>query len=550
MPPPRDAWAWLLAGRPEQRVSVSPASGWKETTRAGAGKTTGGGCAPTVTVVRFLVRDATVILRRCASYDVDRIRGIVREGLQALGDLPRGRVLLKPNGVIAHRRYFPYAYTRPEFIDGVLGATRDVAPDLEELAVGERCGITIPTRMVFREAGWLSVIKRHRAKVYYFEEEPQVEVKITREPRLRDTLYTARPVVRADYLVNVPKFKAHPWTTVTFALKNFIGIQHDPDRLIDHDYRLDEKIADLQEIVRQRFIAIDAIVAGQDRMLTPVPFNLGLIIMGNNPVAVDATCCRILGLDPSEIGHIRAAHVKGFGPLDASAIGLDGDVTLEQAQGHAREFRVGLVRVEDYFKSSRITAHAGPPPDEAAGDYCWGGCPGAIQEAIEIVRKVDELADEKMNPLTVVFGGYRGPIETKPGEKVVFIGDCARWRGRLDGRAVKIESLYRDRSHHDLYYARAQGLFTKMAKVYWNLFRRRQQCVMRAPGCPVSVAENTLLLACLGGTRNPYFVRANAVPFLRAYAASMLVRFFKRLLGMPRRMRAALPAPASPQAKT
>jgi uncharacterized protein (DUF362 family) len=489
------------------------------------------------------VPPTTVILRRCTAYDVDRIRGIVREGLQALGDLPAGRVLLKPNGVIAHRRYFPYAFTRPEFIDGVLGATRDVAPDLEELAVGERCGITIPTRMVFREAGWLPVIKKHRAKRYYFDEEPQVEVKLTREPRLRDFLYTPRPIARADYLINLPKFKAHPWTTVTFSLKNFIGIQHDPDRLIDHDHRLDDKIADLQEIVPQRFIAIDGIVAGQDRMLTPVPFDLGLVIMGNNPVAVDATCCRILGLDPREIGHIHAAHQKGFGPLDADAINLDGDVTLEQAQGHARGFRVGLIRVEKYFKGTHITAHAGPPPEKVPGDYCWGGCPGALEEAIEIVRQLDEHADEKMKPLTVVFGGYQGPVETRPGEKVVFIGDCARWTGTLDGKPVTIESCYRDRSQIDPHRARADGLFAKMAKVFWSLFRRRKERVIRAPGCPVSVAEHTLLLASLGGTRNPYFVPANAIPFMRAYVASTLARFFKRLFGMPSRVRAALPAP-------
>jgi uncharacterized protein (DUF362 family) len=495
------------------------------------------------------VTKPTVILRRCTTYDVDRIRGIVREGLQSLGDLPRGRVLVKPNGVIAHRRFFPHAATRAEFIDGVLGAVRDTAPNVEELAVGERCGITIPTRMSFSQAGWTEVVKRHRAKAYYFDEEPQVEVKLTRQPRLRDFLYTPEPIARADYLINCPKFKAHPWTTVTFALKNFIGIQHDPDRLIDHDHRLDEKIADLQEIVQQRFIAIDGIEAGQDRMLTPVPFDLGLVIMGNNPVAVDATCCRILGLDPAEIGHIRAAHEKGFGPLDEGAINVDGDVNLEQARGHAQGFRVGLIRVEKYFKGTRITALAGPPPEKVPGEYCWGGCPGAIEEAIEIVRQLDERADEKMKPLTVVFGGYQGPITPRAGEKVVFIGDCAHWEGTLDGKPVSIESLYRDRRHHDPHRARAEGIFMKMAKVFWSLFRRRRERTLRAPGCPVSVAENTLLLARLGGTRNPYLVPANAIPFMRAYITSKVVCFFKRLFGMSARIRAPLPeAPAAQKA--
>ena len=45
-------------------------------------------------------------------------------------------------------------------------------------------------------------------------------------------------------------------------MKNYIGIQDDRHRLIDHDHRLDEKIADLQYILQPQFIAIDAITAG------------------------------------------------------------------------------------------------------------------------------------------------------------------------------------------------------------------------------------------------------------------------------------------------
>jgi uncharacterized protein (DUF362 family) len=453
-------------------------------------------------------------------------------------------VLLKPNGVIAHPKLFPDAFTRAEFLDGVLGAVRDTGRDLKEVAVGERCGITMPTRMSFAGAGWDAVVRRHRARAYYFEEEPQVEVRLTREPRLRDTLYTPEPVARADYLLNLPKFKAHPWTTVTFALKNYIGIQDDAHRLIDHDYALDEKIADLQEIAPQRFIAVDAIAAGQDRMLTPTPFALGLVVMGNNSVAVDAVCCQIIGLDPARIRHIAAASAKGFGPLDLARIDLGGDVALDRARDLAKGFRAGLVRVEKYFEGTRITALAGPPPEDESRDYCWGGCPGAVEEAIEIVRRLDARADEKMRPLTLVFGGYRGPISVRPGGKVVFIGDCARWQGEIDGEPVKIESIYLNRRERDPHRARAEGIFAKMARIFWCLFLRRREKVLRFAGCPVTVAEHTLLLASLGGTRNPYFVPTAAAPFLRAWVASGIVRGAKRLLGVPVRRPTARRAPA------
>ena len=257
-----------------------------------------------------------VILRHCDDYDVAEIRRIVREGMEELDVRPHGRTLVKPN-VVASGAQFPHAYTRPEFTEGVLRALRDRdAGAMTELAVGERCGITVPTRMAFSDAGYYPMFERAGVKHYHFEEEPQVEVRLTHEGRLRDYLFTPEPVAKADCFVNLPKFKSHPWTTVTFSMKNYIGIQDDRHRLIDHDHRLDEKVADLQYIVQPELIAIDAIIAGEGRMLTPKPRRMQMINMGNCQAAIDAVSARIIGVDPRDVPHIRIAHERGFGPID------------------------------------------------------------------------------------------------------------------------------------------------------------------------------------------------------------------------------------------
>ncbi|MEM9493984.1 MAG: DUF362 domain-containing protein, partial [Myxococcota bacterium] len=204
-----------------------------------------------------------VIIRDCREYDPERIRTIIREGLEELGLTPFGRTLVKPN-LVAAGDLFPHAHTRPEFVEGVLRGLGDVgAGRMDELAVGERCGITIPTRLVFEQSGVDAVLARMpEVKRYLFEEVAQVEIPLTHPQRLRDYVFTPEPVARADFFVNTPKFKAHPWTTVTFSMKNYIGIQDDRHRMIDHDHRLNEKVADLQYIIQPQFIAIDAIVAG------------------------------------------------------------------------------------------------------------------------------------------------------------------------------------------------------------------------------------------------------------------------------------------------
>ncbi len=450
-----------------------------------------------------------------------------------LGVVPRGRTLLKPN-VVSAGPIFEHAFTRPEFIEGVLLALRDRDQGaMTELAVGERSGITIPTRYAFEAAGYEPMLRRTGARAYYFEEEPQVEIPLTHASRLRDFVFTPAPVAAADFFVNCPKFKAHPWTTVTFSLKAYIGIQDDRHRLIDHDHGLNQKIRDLQYVVQPQLICIDAIVAGEARMLTPRPKRLNLILMGNNQVAFDSVCSHVMGVDPQSVEHIRRVAEEGFGPLDLDAIEIGGDVPLEEARARAQGFQVGLERVEKYFEGSHITAYAGPPPESERTSYCWGGCPGAIEEAIEILRAYDAQCDEKLPRLHVVFGAYQGPIAAGPGEKVIFIGDCAEYEGQIGDKLVQIRNKYQPRSTRDPRTAKHDDIYAKMARVMKKLHTTRHDQVVRFEGCPVSVAEQVLALAELGGLDNPYFDRRNAWQFTKGYLSWRAATTAKRLRGEP-----------------
>lgn len=475
----------------------------------------------------------TVILRHCEAYDPQRIRTLVREGLEALDLRPFGRTLVKPN-IVSSGPLFAHAFTRPEFMEGVLLALQDRNDGrVQELAVGERCGITIPTRRAFEGAGYNPLFKKLGVKRYCFEEESQVEIRLTHKERLRDYLFTPEPVAKADFFVNCPKFKAHPWTTVTFGAKNYIGIQDDRHRLIDHDHRLNEKIADLQYIIQPQFLAIDAITAGEGRMLTPVPYPLHMVILGDNQIAFDAVCCHIVGIDPLSVEHIRLAHERGFGPVALDQIRILGDLTIEQAKERGKRFQHGLIRVEKYFEGTHISAYAGPPPEAEHTNYCWGGCPGAIEEAIEILRLFDDQCDEKMARLHVVFGAYEGEIPAQPGEKVVFIGDCAKWEGTINQEFVKIQSIYKDRATKDPYHAKHDDIYAKMGSVIGKVRESKGVQYIRLEGCPVSVAEQVLMLVFLGGVKNPFFDARESVLFNKAYLQWRSTVAMQRMRGIP-----------------
>ena len=476
-------------------------------------------------------KEGRVFLFHCDAYDAQRVRAIVGKVLEELDLSPKGRTLVKPN-IVCSGELFEHAFTRPEVIEGVLLALKDRDAGMTELAVGERCAVTIPTDFAFREAGYGPMFDRTGAKRICFEEVPQVEVRYTHEGRLRDYVFTPEPVARADFFVNCPKMKAHPWTTVTFSMKNYIGIQDDRHRLIDHDHALNRKVADLQYIIQPQLVVMDAIIAGEGRMLTPIPRNMNLLVLGNNQVAVDSVCCAIIGLDPKTVDHIRLAHERGFGPIDVAKISVEGDVSLEDAKARAKGYQVGLVRVEKYFEGTNIKAYAGKPPQkDATDDYCWGGCPGVMEEAIEVMRLIDEQCDKKLPKVHLVFGKYEGPLDISYGEKVVFVGDCIDWEGTLGGELVQIRSKYQERASLDPYAAEHKDVYGRMYRTLKNVKELKSKPYTHLEGCPVSIGELMLLLCELGGIKNPYLDPRMAFGFNLSYLKWRGAGAFKRLIG-------------------
>ncbi len=310
-----------------------------------------------------------VLIMRCEEYDPVKISGIIAEGIQELNVRPTGRVLFKPNVVIAHKEVFPHAFTRKEFLDGVISAVKPAAENVSEFAVGERSGLTVPTRWTFSQAGYPEIIKKHKVKVHYFEEVRQVPVNIDGKKALRKQLFVPKPVADCDFLINLPKFKAHPWTRLTLSLKNFIGIQDDRHRLVDHNSFLEHKISDLQEVIQPKFIAIDAITAGQETMLTPTPFPMGAIVMGTNSCAVDTVGCHMVNVDPNDLVHLRYSANNGFGPMDLNEIEVSGDFPLEEMQKKTENFKFCMEPIDRYFSDyPNLTCTVGKFPEKHSRD--------------------------------------------------------------------------------------------------------------------------------------------------------------------------------------
>ncbi len=138
----------------------------------------------------------------------------------------------------------------------------------------------------------------------------------TRASRLRE-LYFPKTVRGVDFLVSLPKLKTHHWAGVTLSLKNMFGVIpgscYGWPKNILHWAGIDRAILDINAAVRPDFAIVDGIIGMEGNgPIQGVSKTAGVLIAGDDPVAVDSTCARIMGLAPEKIDHIaRAATFLG-----------------------------------------------------------------------------------------------------------------------------------------------------------------------------------------------------------------------------------------------
>lgn len=121
-----------------------------------------------------------------------------------------------------------------------------------------------------------------------------------------------KSVLGADFIVSMPKMKTHHWAGVTLSLKNMFGIVpgncYGWPKNVLHWAGISRSILDINSTVCPDFAIVDGIVAMEGNgPIQGVRKPCGVLVMGNDPVAVDATCARIMGLRPKRIDYLKRA---------------------------------------------------------------------------------------------------------------------------------------------------------------------------------------------------------------------------------------------------
>jgi uncharacterized protein (DUF362 family) len=267
---------------------------------------------------------ADTFVGKVPSYESD-ITSVILSGLKELRVGPkeiRGkRILLKPNLIEPHVGE-GHINTHPNVIRAAVEVF--LRCGASKVLVGEGAGHCRDSIRVLEESGLGDVLWENRIPFVDLNYEQGV---LTRNlgGRTRLPSLTLPTILRqVDWIVSVAKMKTHHWAGVTLSMKNLFGlmpgIYYGWPKNVFHWEGIDNAIFDINATVRPHFAIIDGIVGMEgDGPIMGSPRHAGVLILGRNFTAVDATGARIMGIDPYKVIHLKAAS-NLLGPIRESHI--------------------------------------------------------------------------------------------------------------------------------------------------------------------------------------------------------------------------------------
>ena len=272
-----------------------------------------------------LPRTSTVGLFPASDYSAD-FADLVYRGFLELGvNLTGRRVLLKPNMV--EYEVGTAINTHPHVVAGAAIACRRAGA--AEVVVGEGPGHRRDIEYLLSCTGLGDRLREERIRFVDLNHDDVRMVKLRSSFTGMRELALPVELLRSDFIISMPKLKTHHWAGITCSMKNLFGtvpgaVYGWPKNLL-HMHGIPNSILDLVATIRPSLAIVDAVTAMEgDGPIMGRPRALGFIGMGSDPVAVDATCARVIGLDPNKISYLKAAS-QFLGVLDERRIDHRGE---------------------------------------------------------------------------------------------------------------------------------------------------------------------------------------------------------------------------------
>ena len=271
-----------------------------------------------------------VFIAGVANY-TDDIASVILSGMKELGvnsaEIKGKRVLLKPN-LVEVIKGASHINTHPLVIRGAIEAFLSLGAS--GIIVGEGPGHVRDSYYVLEESGMADVLYEDRIPFIDLNHDSLFTLSSKgRFSRLKEFSFP-RTLKQVDIIVSMAKMKTHHWAGVTLSMKNMFGIMpgivYGWPKNVLHYAGIGQSILDINATIKPHFAIVDGITGMEgDGPIMGTPCHAGVLVMGRNLPAVDATSARIMGIDPHKVAYLKAAS-NYLGPIKKKYIVQRGEL--------------------------------------------------------------------------------------------------------------------------------------------------------------------------------------------------------------------------------
>ena len=261
----------------------------------------------TKNIVRPVKKESLISVIKSDS-NTSGIKKSVKRAIDLIGGMNQivnkgDSVLIKPNFVAP----FSGAITNFNIIEEVVEEVRKCGG---VPIIGESAGFEFNTEKTFDTIGATKFAQNIGVKLVNFDAEPIEKIKV--KQRFLKELVIPKIVLEADVLINIPKMKMHGVTTVSFGMKNLMGILNRESRRKLHVLGIEHGIVLLNTIFKPDLTIVDGLTVMGSKAVYGDELDMGVIVAGKDIVSVDQICCELIGIKPQNVKHIRHAIKRGM----------------------------------------------------------------------------------------------------------------------------------------------------------------------------------------------------------------------------------------------
>ena len=343
------------------------------------------------------------------------VEKMLNEALSLLGGLtslikPNSTVVIKPNA--GHPSPPETSVnTSPGVVAGVIKVLRQSKP--KEIILAEASAIGCDTLECLKVSGIRKAAEEAGIDrvVDIKGEKDLIKVPIRDARSGLTKVLLPRFLIEADHIINVPIFKSHCSMVFTCALKNIKGVVQDRIHSQMHQTVLADAMMDLWSVIKADLSIADLIRPAEGfGPHNTSPTNFGCVVAGKDPVAVDATVCRMVGLDLRDVDYFGPAVERGLGNIDEDLIEIRGNSVREVYKKLWLPYLEGLDAYPEY---------------NFYIENACSSCQGLLALTLEKLKALGQY--EKNQGIDIVVGPKKElPKGVRVGNNLILAGDCLK----------------------------------------------------------------------------------------------------------------------------